>query len=1246
MIKRVFVEKKNGYNVSEIKMLSDINNVLGLKNVSDVKIFIRYDVEGASDEVMAKARGIIFSENPVDDIYDNEMPLLDGYKTLVVEYLPGQYDQRADSCMQCIQLLTLGNRPLVKCATVYAIKGASDDDFLAIKNYIINPVESREGAKEMPTTLKSEVVEVGDVPTIDGFIEFTDSDIESYHNSVGFAMSKSDLKFVRDYFKGEGRNPSETELKVIDTYWSDHCRHTTFSTEITSVKINSNNPHIAKALEKYNDLFTEFNGKRADKYKCLMDIAVIGVKKLKSLGLLDNLDTSDEINACSIVVNVDVDGKDEEWLIMFKNETHNHPTEIEPFGGAATCLGGAIRDPLSGRTYVYQAMRVTGSGDPRANFKDTLKGKLPQRVITKTAAHGYSSYGNQIGLATGLVSEMYHENYRAKRLETGFVIAGAPRENVVRRKPIVGDVIVLVGGETGRDGCGGATGSSKAHTEKSVEVCGAEVQKGNPPTERKIQRLFRNKEVANLIVKCNDFGAGGVSVAIGELADSLDINLDAVPKKYDGLTGTELAISESQERMAVVLDSKTVDRFIELAHEENLNATVVAHVTDTGRMRMIFKGKTIVDLKRAFLDTNGVKQMQDVVINDNATSYIDSVNDNVVDLVKSGKYVDAMLKELARLNVTSTKGLGEMFDSTIGASTVLMPFGGKTQLTPSIVMAAKPPVKGHTDTATVSTYACSPQLLESSPFTGAIYSIVASVSKLVASGVDRKTIRLTLQEFFKKLGQDSERWGEPTSALLGALYAQLGLGLGAIGGKDSMSGTFENLDVPPTLISFAVGIHKASKLIHNTFSYVEGAKLYLVKLPIVDCNIPDFDRVLAMYDAVHEAIMCGDIPYATVVEEGGAICSIAKSCVGNKVGFDLVGVSADLFKPYFASMVVVAKDISKLEGFEVVELGTLNQTETASINGEKVKLNDIITAFTSSLESVFPTTAKAEGKANSLINCAIKRTYGGEKIGTPRVFIPVFPGTNCEYDTARAFERAGAKADIFVIKNQNARDLEESVEKMVKMINNSQIIAFPGGFSGGDEPDGSGKFIATTFKNEKIAEAVMNLLYKRDGLAIGICNGFQAFIKLGLVPYGDIREQVAEAPTLTFNNISRHISTIANIRVATNKSPWLNACRVGEVYKVPLSHGEGRFVSSQEELEKLIKNGQVATQYCDITDNATMVSPYNPNGSMYAIEGIISPDGRVLGKMGHAERIDDNLYKNVEGNYDMKLFESGVKYFK
>ncbi|MDE6884384.1 MAG: phosphoribosylformylglycinamidine synthase, partial [Clostridia bacterium] len=912
----------------------------------------------------------------------------------------------------------------------------------------------------------------------------SDKDICDYHKKVGFAMSEKDLIFVRDYFQGEKRDPSESEIKVIDTYWSDHCRHTTFSTELTKIDIESNNPHVEKALGLYRNLYDEFNSKREDKYPCLMDIATIAVKKLKKLGKLDNLDVSDEINACSVEVDVDNDGKNEKWLIMFKNETHNHPTEIEPFGGAATCLGGAIRDPLSGRTYVYQAMRVTGCADPTADVSTTLKGKLPQRVITKTAAAGYSSYGNQIGLSTGLVAEMYHDNYKAKRLETGYVIAGAPKENVVRRKPVKGDIIVLLGGETGRDGCGGATGSSKAHTEKSVEVCGAEVQKGNPPTERKIQRLFRNKEVSQLIVKCNDFGAGGVSVAIGELADSLDIFLDRVPKKYEGLSGTELAISESQERMAVVLNKSDVDKFIEYAKTENLVATAVAEVTDNGRMRMFYAGNCIVDLKRSFLDTNGVKQMQEARVVDNATNYVDSVNEITQKYFDKGEFDEAVKYELSRLNVCSTKGLGEMFDGTIGASSVLMPFGGKYQLTPAIAMACKPPVSGSTDTATVSTYGCSPQLLSQSPFTGAIYSILISLSKQVACGISIDTVRLSLQEFFKKLNQDKDRWGQPLSALLGALYAQIGFGVGAIGGKDSMSGSFENIDVPPTLISFAMGVGKASKIVTNTFAENMGAKdIYRVAIPKDEYAIPDFDKTLKLYQAIGKAMAEGKIKACNVVEEGGVIASVFKACMGNKLGTTWDDISSDMFAPAFGDFVILADDVSDLDGFDVEKVAVLNGTYTADLCGKQLKMNDAATAFEGTLEKVFPTTAAASGEVKNLICCARKVDKAPRGIAQPRVLIPVFPGTNCEYDTARAFERAGAKANILIIKNQSSKDIEQSAEAIVKALQQSQILAFPGGFSGGDEPDGSGKFIATTFRNPRIAEHVMKLLYERDGLA-------------------------------------------------------------------------------------------------------------------------------------------------------------------
>lgn len=1245
MVKRIFVKKKDGYNVSEKKLISDIKNTLSI-NVEDLKEYIRYDIEGLDDQTFANAQSTIFSEPPVDEIY-SQLPIENNYNYFVVEYLPGQYDQRADSAMQCVQLLSMQQRPNIKCAKVFAIKGCDQVQILKIKKYLINPVESREGDMALPDSLAQTACQITAVPIIEGFIQKSDSEIISYHKNTGFAMSEQDLLFVRDYFKSVMRNPTLTELKVIDTYWSDHCRHTTFATQLTDIQIQSNNPHISIALNEYRELFDELNSNRSDKYPCLMDIATIAAKKLKKLGKLDNLDISDEINACSVEVDVDNDGKIEKWLIMFKNETHNHPTEIEPFGGAATCLGGAIRDPLSGRTYVYQAMRVTGCADPTESIDKTMKGKLPQRVITKTAAAGYSSYGNQIGLATGLVAEMYHPNYCAKRLETGYVIGGAPKENVVRQKPTKGDIIVLLGGETGRDGCGGATGSSKAHTEESVSVCGAEVQKGNPPTERKIQRLFRNKQASTMIIKCNDFGAGGVSVAIGELADSLDIMLDKVPKKYDGLTGTELAISESQERMAVVLKPENVDKFIDLAKQENLIATQVAVVTDNGRMRMFLSGTCIVDLERSFLDTNGVKQMQNVVIQDNVTDYFNRVNENIRDDVKNGNFEQALLKELSRLNVCSTKGLGEMFDSTIGAASILMPFGGKHQLTPAIAMASKPPVSGTTDTATVSSYGCNPHLMSQSSFSGAIYSIVLSLSKLVACGVNKDTIRLSLQEYFMRLNQDEKRWGQPLAALLGALYAQLGLEVGAIGGKDSMSGTFEKIDVPPTLISFAMGITKASKLIHNTFAENMGVKnIYHISLPRDNNNIPDFKQLNALYADMYKAIDSGKVKACNVVEEGGVIASVFKACMGNMLGTDWVEVDEQLFMPKLGDFVILADDVSDFNDYAIKKVAMLNGTYTANLNGKDIKMSLAAESFQRLLQDVFPTTAKAEGEAKNLICCAIKPAKTARSIVQPRVLIPVFPGTNCEYDTARAFEKAGAKADIFIVKNQSAQDIEDMSKQLVKAIEKAQILAFPGGFSGGDEPDGSGKFIATTFKNPAIAQAVLDLLYKKDGLALGICNGFQALIKLGLVPYGDIRPQLEQAPTLTFNNISRHVSTIVNVRVATNKSPWLSNVKVNDVYSVAVSHGEGRFVSSQQELDKIISSGQVATQYVDLQGNATMISPYNPNGSMYGIEGIISPDGRVLGKMGHSERIDSNLYKNVEGNYDMQLFKSGVDYFK
>ena len=1233
MIYRIFVEKKD--NVQARKEQADIKTLLNI-DAEDFRLVLRYDVEGLSEEELKAALGTVFSEPPVDDVYLENLEIPAGYKAFAVSYLTGQYDQRADSAAQCVQLLTRKARPMVKCAKVYMVKGVSDSELEAIKKHIVNPVESEEVGFEKPETLVRETVEGAPIQDVDGFIAMSDEEIKAYHKNVGFAMSALDLAFVRDYFKSEKRNPTETELKVIDTYWSDHCRHTTFATELKNVKIASENSTIGKAYHLYEDLYKELNGNRPDKYPCLMDLATIAAKKLKKDGKLDNLDISDEINACSIQIEAEIDGKKEQYLVMFKNETHNHPTEIEPFGGAATCLGGAIRDPLSGRTYVYQAMRVTGASDPREKLEDTLAGKLPQRAITQRAAAGFSSYGNQIGLATGIVDEVYHEGYKAKRLETGFVVGGARKEMVYREAPKAGDVIVLLGGETGRDGCGGATGSSKAHDAHSVETCGAEVQKGNALTERKLQRLFLNKEATRKIKKCNDFGAGGVSVAIGELADGLDIDLDKVPKKYEGLNGTELAISESQERMAVVVDKKDVEAFIALAAEENLAATPVAVVTDTGRMKMFLKGKAIVDISRDFLNTNGVKQEADVEIHDKKTKWFDK---------KQGvSFTETTGKVLSDLNVCAKKGLSETFDSTIGARTVYMPWGGKTQRTPAIAMAAKI-CGGETDVCTVSAYGYSPYLMETSPFVGAVYSIVASVAKVVATGAKYSDIRLTLQEFFQRMTGEAKVWGIPASALLGAVYAQMGLGLGAIGGKDSMSGTFESIHVPPTLISFALAPAKASKLITNVLK--GGEKLYHIPTPKDENSVPDFDALKKIYEEVYKNIENGNIKFATVAENGGVGAAVIKSALGNGVGVNFEMTADELYTEAYGDLIVSIEDESAF--CSKISKKCVGQVcgDAFVCGKECVAVEAAACAYIEPLESVFATTAPAEGTAEACdYTAGAKYTNIATKTAKPRVFIPVFPGTNCELDTARKFRLAGAEVETVVVRNRSAADIEDSVERIVKAIKNANIVAFPGGFSGGDEPDGSGKFIATTFRNPYIAEQLEELLNNRDGLALGICNGFQALIKLGLVPYGHVKEMTADSPTLTFNNISRHVSTVVDVRVASNLSPWLSACKVGEVYKVPVSHGEGKIVAPVAALEEMKKNGQIATQYADLNGNATMVSPFNPNGSTWAIEGITSPDGRVLGKMGHSERIGENLYKNIEGNFDMKIFESGVKYFK
>ncbi len=1233
MIYRIFVEKKE--NLQAQKIIDDAKNLLGF-TPADVRHILRYDVEGILEEELSAAIGTVFSEPPVDNVYREEIEIDPDYKVFGIAYLEGQYDQRADSAAQCVQLLTRGARPIVKCARIIAVKGVSDAQLEAIKKQLINPVEAHEITLEKYDSLRHVTVEAPDVADVEGFLAMSDAEIAAYHAKMGFAMSVADLCFVRDYFQKEGRNPTETEVKVIDTYWSDHCRHTTFSTELKNITVHSDNPHIQKALDIYRDLFNELYANRTDKYPCLMDIATIAVKKLKQLGKLDDLDISDEINACSICVDAVIDGKPEKYLVMFKNETHNHPTEIEPFGGAATCLGGAIRDPLSGRTYVYQSMRITGASDPTERLEDTLQGKLPQRALTKTAAAGFSSYGNQIGLATGQVDEVYHPGFKAKRLETGFVVGGAKRDMVYRERPKAGDVIILLGGETGRDGCGGATGSSKAHNVESVHTCGAEVQKGNALTERKIQRLFLNPDVTRKIKKCNDFGAGGVAVAIGELSDGLVIDLNKVPKKYEGLSGTELAISESQERMAVVVAEKDVEEFIRLSATENLTATPVAVVTDDRRMKMNFRGRYIVDISRDFLDTNGVKQVTDAEINDNVTNFFNQ---------KAARFAQDLLNVMSRLNVCSKKGLSEMFDSTIGAKSVYMPWGGKNQLTPVIAMAAKLQ-GGETDNATVSAYGYSPELMSTSPFTGAIYSVITSVAKVVAAGGDMNRIRLTFQEFFMRLREDPKRWGVPLSALLGALYAQMQLQLGAIGGKDSMSGTFENIDVPPTLISFALAPCLASQLITNVLDKA-GRTLYFLPMKKDLAHIPDFAYLKKMYAIVHENILSGNITMATVVENGGIAAAVAKSCIGNGLGFDFRGDVDYLFSEHYGDLIVACEDPEKLAGIVALDIGHTTNGNFR-LDEESVSVSDVIASFTGRLDSVFPATAPASGKIPECVYQASSRILVASPFRTakPRVFIPVFPGTNCELDTARRFRLAGAETELVVVRNRNAQDIEESIEAIVAAIKRANIIAFPGGFSGGDEPDGSGKFIATTFSNPFIAEQVMELLNNRDGLALGICNGFQALIKLGLVPYGKIQPLTAESPTLTYNNISRHVSTMTKIRVASDKSPWLSACKVGEVYSVPVSHGEGKIIAPLAELEKMRLSGQIATQYVDDKGRPTMLSPYNPNGSMWAIEGITSPNGRVFGKMGHSERIGDNLYKNFDGNFDMKIFESGVRYFK
>lgn len=1240
MIYRLFVEKKSGFDVQAKNLKSDLVNVLKL-NAEDVRMFLRYDVEGLSETELASAVTNVFSEPPCDEVTKETLPALCGYDVFGVEYLTGQYDQRADSAEQCVQLL-IGKRPTVRCAKIYAVKGLSANELDKMKGYLVNPTDSRLAAMEKPDSLQFEAERNDRIDTVDGFITDSDKALKAYHKANGFAMSLEDLLFVRDYFKGLDRNPTVTELKVIDTYWSDHCRHTTFLTELKTVEIDGNED-LKQAFEHYKSLFQQLYKGRDDKYVSLMDLATIGAKALRKAGKLDDLDVSDEINACSIKIKAEVNGESEDWLLMFKNETHNHPTEIEPFGGAATCLGGAIRDPLSGRVYVYQAMRITGAGDVFRDVSETLQGKLPQRVISKTATAGFSSYGNQIGLATGIVNEVYHDDYVAKRLETGFVIGAAPAENVVREVPEAGDVVILLGGETGRDGCGGATGSSKAHSVDSVTECGAEVQKGNPLTERKIQRLFRNPEVTRLIRRSNDFGAGGVSVAIGELADGLDIYLDRVPKKYQGLNVTEIAISESQERMAVVVRKKDSEKFMKLTAEENLQATVVAEVTDSGRMRMFLNGKTVVDLERSFLNTNGVKQTASVKVRRFEEKNLFRILSEESELALSKKdYKAALLSTLKEKNVMIQKGLTETFDASIGAGTVVMPFGGKTQLTPSVNMIAKLPVlHGDTATGSVCSWGFNAELMNKNPFVGAVYSVVSSVSKIVAGGADIHRVRLTLQEFFKKLNGDSVRFGEPFAALLGALTAQLGLGTAAIGGKDSMSGTFENIDVPNTLISFAVAPVDVRKVVSNVFS--ANRKLWILPVPKKG-NLPDFEKLVALYETVFAEIQKGNVTAATVLDVGGAVAAAVKSLVGNDLGAEFAYMDEALFESNFGDFIVEAEDGEAFVSAGGKFLAKTNESGKLT-GGIDLRCEDAKAALMG-FDSLYPSAANAEGQVKNVLFTERNTVKPRVSAVKPKVFIPVFPGTNCEYDTARRFLDAGAETDVFVVKNRTSAEIAESVEEMRKRIRSSQIIAFPGGFSGGDEPDGSGKFIATTFRNPLLSDAVAELMEQRDGLILGICNGFQALIKLGLVPYGKIVPMKNDAPTLTFNRINRHVSTVVNVRVASVKSPWLAGVEAGETYAVPVSHGEGRFVSTEEELNRLIANGQIATQYADLEGNATMASPFNPNGSLYAVEGITSPDGRVFGKMGHAERTGENLLKNIPFETDMKIFLSGVAYFK
>ena len=1254
-VRRIYVEKKDAFAVKAKELQEDLKNYLGMTGIDKVRVLIRYDVENISEETFQKACKTVFSEPPVDMLYEEQFPMLENAKCFSVEFLPGQFDQRADSALQCIQFLKEDEQPIIKTAVTYVLEGTvSDEDLEKIKAYCINPVDSRETGMKKPETLVSEYKEPDDVKIFTGFQDMAEDELKKLYDSLGLAMTFKDFLHIQNYFKkDEKRDPSMTEIRVLDTYWSDHCRHTTFSTELKDVTFEDGyyKTPIEKTYKDYLAAREEIFKGRDDKFVCLMDLALMAMRKLKKEGKLDDMEKSDEINACSIVVPVEIDGKTEEWLIFFKNETHNHPTEIEPFGGAATCLGGAIRDPLSGRGYVYQAMRITGAADPTVPVTETLKGKLSQKKLVRGAASGYSSYGNQIGLATGYVKEIYHPDYVAKRMEIGAVMGAAPRKNVIRENSDPGDIIILLGGRTGRDGCGGATGSSKVHTTTSIETCGAEVQKGNAPTERKIQRLFRRAQVSKLIKKCNDFGAGGVSVAIGELADGLVVDLDKVPKKYAGLDGTELAISESQERMAVVVAPKDVYEFLGYAAEENLEAVKVATVTKEPRLVLNWRGKSIVNLSRAFLDTNGAHQETSVKVDvpKKEDNYLEKIAIDKVEKDLEQKDVKAaMLDTLHDLNVCSQKGLVEMFDASIGAGSVFMPYGGQYQLTETQSMVAKLPVlHGKTDTVTMMSYGFDPYLSSWSPYHGAIYAVLESLSKIVATGGDYKKVRFTFQEYFRRMTEDPERWSQPFAALLGAYNAQIGFGLPSIGGKDSMSGTFNDIDVPPTLVSFAVDTALQQEILTPELKKT-GDALVLFEIPKDAYDLPEYDKVMALYEKLHALVVDGTLKAAYTVDGTGVMAATAKMAFGNKLGVSYADslTEKELFGNQIGAIVaeVAQEDLAKLPAYKLV--GSVAESGFA-YKDAVVTEDDALKSWSSTLERVFPTKAeKGTDPVASPLYEAKEVYVCKHKVAKPTVFIPVFPGTNCEYDSAKAFERAGADVITKVFKNMSAEDIRESVDAFEKAISQAQIIMFPGGFSAGDEPDGSAKFFATAFQNAKIKEAVTKLLNERDGLALGICNGFQALIKLGLVPYGEICGQKEDSPTLTYNTINRHISKMVYTKVVSNKSPWLAQAEVGKTYVSPASHGEGRFVAPKEWIDKLFANGQVATQYADFNGNVSMDEEWNVNGSYAAIEGITSPDGRCFGKMAHAERRDNAVAINIYGEQDLKIFESGVAYFK